>query len=151
MTADEIQSDYKNGSYRIDREYSVIEWTGRNPDTEHVGTSGHAAGRLVVAGTGITGEFKIDMNALKSTSLRGHELRPVLEAHLKSHDFFFVKLFPWVWFRLRQAAPPGRTDRGRSAYDIRGEPAICLFNPPIAGKRLAAPPDRFRSPPYRWF
>jgi polyisoprenoid-binding protein YceI len=36
----------------------------------------------------------INRNSIENMSLKGDDLQPVLVAHLKSEDFFLVKLFP---------------------------------------------------------
>ena len=42
--------------------------------------------------------FLDQMNAIENMSLEGDELQPVLVSHLKSEDFFLVKLFPTATF-----------------------------------------------------
>ena len=91
----------ETGTYILDPDTSIIEWTGRNPNTKHHGTLSLSEGRLSVDGADVSGKFKIDMNTIHNLNLAGDELQPVLEAHLKSDDFFFVKLFPWAWFHLK--------------------------------------------------
>ena len=40
------------------------------------------------------GEFEIDLRRIRNLNLEGDPLRSVLEAHLRSDDFFFVARFP---------------------------------------------------------
>jgi polyisoprenoid-binding protein YceI/rhodanese-related sulfurtransferase len=92
-------------AYRIDTQRSSIGWTGRNPDTTHFGDVKLSSGRLAVTGGTISGTFEIDMNSIANKNLEGDDLQPVLISHLKSDDFFLVKLFPTARFEIRRAAP----------------------------------------------
>ena len=40
------------------------------------------------------------MNSIENINLRGDELQPVLVSHLKSEDFFLVKVFPTAKFNI---------------------------------------------------
>ena len=83
-----------DGQYAVDADQSTIEWSGRNPNTKHFGTVGIKNGRIEVDNGVLTGELEIDMNSIENINLRGDELHPVLTSHLKSDDFFLVKMFP---------------------------------------------------------
>lgn len=111
----------RNGSYTLDLGSSIIEWTGRNPNTRHFGTLNLSAGSLAVTDGDISGTFEIDMNTIESLSLQGDELQPVLEAHLKSDDFFFVKLFPRSRFTLETARPVENATYTLPNYQIGGD------------------------------
>jgi polyisoprenoid-binding protein YceI/rhodanese-related sulfurtransferase len=87
-----------DGKYRIDTEQSIIDWIGRNPNTKHFGTVRISEGQINIENGKITGVFEIDMNSIENRSLKGDDLEPVLVSHLKSEDFFFVKLFPTARF-----------------------------------------------------
>ena len=43
------------------------------------------------------------MNTIHNINLEGDELQPVLEAHLRSDDFFFTKMFPKATFTIKEA------------------------------------------------
>ena len=88
----------QDGKYRIDTDESIIEWIGRNPNTKHFGTVHISDGQIQIENTTITGVAEIDMNTIENMSLEGDELQPVLVSHLKSEDFFLVKLFPAAKF-----------------------------------------------------
>ena len=90
----ETQLILQDGEYRIDRDQSIIEWVGRNPNTKHFGTVRFSDGQIHIEDNAITGSAEIDMNSIENLSLEGDELQPVLVSHLKSEDFFLVKLFP---------------------------------------------------------
>jgi len=52
----------QDGAYTLDADESVIEWSGRNPNTKHHGVLSLSKGSLTVADGNISGKFKIDMN-----------------------------------------------------------------------------------------
>ena len=83
-----------DGIYRVDAGQSLIEWFGRNPNTKHFGTVKLKRGQVEIRNSKLTGEFEIDMDSIDNINLKGDELHPVLVSHLKSDDFFFVKMFP---------------------------------------------------------
>ena len=83
-----------DGTYSVDAGQSIIEWTGRNPNSKHFGTVGIKKGRIEVNHSILTGVIDIDMETIDNTNLKDSELHPILVSHLKSEDFFFVKMFP---------------------------------------------------------
>ena len=92
-----------DGQYTIDADASQVEWAGRNPHSRHFGTVDIAKGVIDFKGNTITGTVEIDMNTIHNINLEGDELHPVLEAHLKSDDFFFTKIFPKAMFIIKKA------------------------------------------------
>ncbi len=95
----------KDRSYRVDTNQSIVEWTGRNPNTSHFGNIKIATGELAVKDEIITGKFDIDMKSITNKSLEGDELQPVLIAHLKSDDFFLSSLFSTAKFEIHNSTP----------------------------------------------
>ena len=91
------------GQYTVDSGASQVEWAGRNPNTRHIGTVDIAEGVIDIKGGTITGRVGIDMNTIHNINLEGDELQPVLEAHLRSDDFFFTKMFPKATFTIKEA------------------------------------------------
>ncbi len=87
-------------SYTVDIEQSIIEWTGRNPNTTHYGTLRLLRGDITIQQGKLNGTFEIDMHSLKNLNLEGNEWQPVLIAHLKSDDFFFAQKFPTARFTI---------------------------------------------------
>ncbi|MGO9413987.1 MAG: YceI family protein [Syntrophobacteraceae bacterium] len=87
-------------SYTVDIERSIIEWTGRNPNTTHYGTLRLLRGDITIRQGKLNGTFEIDMLSLKNLNLEGSEWQPVLIAHLKSDDFFFAEKFPKARFTI---------------------------------------------------
>jgi polyisoprenoid-binding protein YceI len=92
-----------DGQYTIDTGVSRVEWTGRNPNTRHIGTVDIAEGVIDIKDGTITGMVIIDMTTIHNINLEGDELQPVLEAHLQSDDFFFTKMFPKAVFTVKEA------------------------------------------------
>lgn len=96
--------DLESKVYKLVPEESVLTWTGRNHNGKHYGNLGFVSGELDTTGE-ISGGFTMDMNSIKNVDLEGDELQPVLEAHLKSDDFFFTKLFPEAVFNTTRICP----------------------------------------------
>jgi rhodanese-related sulfurtransferase/polyisoprenoid-binding protein YceI len=96
-------------SYTVEIERSIIEWTGRNPNTTHYGTLRLLKGDITIRQGKLNGTFEIDMLSLKNLSLEGNEWQPVLIAHLKSDDFFFAEKFPRARFTIDSARKIGES------------------------------------------
>jgi polyisoprenoid-binding protein YceI/rhodanese-related sulfurtransferase len=96
-------------SYTVDIEQSIIEWTGRNPNTTHYGTLRLLRGDITIQQGKLNGTFEIDMHSLKNLNLEGSEWQPVLLAHLNSDDFFFTEKFPTVRFTIDSARKIGES------------------------------------------
>jgi len=94
-----------DGKYSVDTDQSVIEWCGRNPNNKHFGTVGIKRGEIEVNASILSGVFDIDMNSIDNINLKGDELHPVLTSHLKSDDFFFVKIFPSAVLTITEGIP----------------------------------------------
>ena len=91
--------------YLVDADRSIIQWTGRNPNSSHYGTVNITRGEIESKDGNIVGAFEIDMDSINDQDLEGNELKPVLMAHLKSDDFFLTKLFPTASFEIVNARP----------------------------------------------
>ncbi|MGD0399228.1 MAG: YceI family protein [Syntrophobacteraceae bacterium] len=96
-------------SYTVDIERSIIEWTGRNPNTTHYGTLRLLRGDITIRQGKLNGTFEIDMLSLKNLNLEGSEWQPVLIAHLKSDDFFFAEKFPKARFTIDSSREIGES------------------------------------------
>ena len=69
----------------------------------------------------VTGTVEIDMNTIHNINLEGDEFQPVLEAHLRSDDFFFSKIFPKAVFTFKEVK---RIEPGwltAPSYHVNGE------------------------------
>lgn len=92
------------GTYGVDVERSVVEWAGRNANAKHHGTLRLATGEITVRDGRVAGTFEIDMDSIRNVNLEGDEWQPVLIAHLKSDDFFFVDRFPKAVFTIESTS-----------------------------------------------
>jgi rhodanese-related sulfurtransferase/polyisoprenoid-binding protein YceI len=110
----------ENGTYPVDLEQSVIEWIGRNPNTKHYGTLGFSKGEITVKDGEVGGTLEIDMNSIKNINLEGDEMQPVLISHLKSDDFFFVKMFPKAHFKIQSVTPVREPHLSAPNFEVRG-------------------------------
>ena len=87
-------------TYIVDNESSAIEWTGKKPAGQHVGTISIAKGKVKTQDGKIqSGSFVIDMTSINVTDLEGDQ-KAGLEGHLKGEGegkedhFFNVAQFP---------------------------------------------------------
>jgi rhodanese-related sulfurtransferase len=133
-------------AYAVLPEESRIVWFGRNINGGHTGTLGAREGWLEVAESGLRGSLTLDMKSIRNLDLEGNELQPVLEAHLKSDDFFFVQLFPRAEFELLEMAPipeapatmPNYRARGRlTVRDVSQEIDVAVSLRPLPQGRLS--------------
>jgi polyisoprenoid-binding protein YceI len=110
-----------DGTYRIDAGKSLVEWTGRNIASAHRGTIRVSGGEIRAAhGRFREGEVALDMNSIADTDIENPAMRQMLEAHLKSDDFFDTARYPVAKFLLRELTPiPGSTP-GMPNYSVRG-------------------------------
>jgi polyisoprenoid-binding protein YceI len=129
----------QEGRYRVDGERSGIEWRGRNAGTTHHGHVRIAAGEIdVTQGIG-SGHFRIAMDTIESLNLRGDPLQPVLEAHLKSDDFFFTQLFPTAVFHVLAAVPAAEPFLSRPNLHVSGLLEIRGVKAPLEFTATAGP------------
>ncbi len=110
-----------DGQYTVDADASQVEWAGRNPNTRHIGTVDIAKGVVDIKDRTITGKVEIDMNTIHNINLKGDELQPVLEAHLRSDDFFFTKMFPKAVFTVKEAKSIEPAWLTAPNYHVNGE------------------------------
>lgn len=85
----------QDGTYRIDPEASVLEWTGRNINNRHIGRIPVRDGHITINdGSLRQGSVSLDMAGLTDLDLQDPNYRQMLEKHLKSDDFFDVARYP---------------------------------------------------------
>ncbi|WP_214229591.1 YceI family protein [Pedobacter sp. B4-66] len=65
------------------------------------------------------GVFKIPVSSISVTNLPAH-LKPILEGHLKTADFFYAVLHPNVTFKIHSGKPESPNGSGTN-YLIKGE------------------------------
>lgn len=88
-------------SYKLVPEASRLNWAGRNNNSLHAGILPVSSGALDARDETATGRVVMDMTGLRNLDLEGDELKPVLESHLRSDDFFFTALFPKAVFEIK--------------------------------------------------
>ena len=112
----------KKERYTLAPGESVLTWRGRNDNGSHFGVLGLDSGELVHTGHGrVEGWCILDMTSIRSMDLEGDGLQPVLEAHLKSEDFFFTSLFPKARFTLKTGSPMKDTPATLPNYAVFGK------------------------------
>jgi polyisoprenoid-binding protein YceI len=123
-----------DGTFTVDNDLSTIKWVGRNPTTSHFGTVGISKGVIHIKNGDISGEIEVDMNSIHNINLEGGELQPVLEAHLRSDDFFFTGMFPTAVLTLNEVTPlqpPWQTTPNfhvKGKLTLRGVTAALAFD-----------------------
>ena len=100
---------------------SAIQWTGRNHNGKHFGAVSLKAGTCSFVNGRLSGEFVVDMESIKDKSLDGDQMQPVLEAHLKSDDFWFTSMFPEARFIIKDAVPLKDQAASLPTYEIIGD------------------------------
>lgn len=124
-TAEQTAPQPADGVYQVDTEQSTIEWAGRNPATTHHGTLKLQSGQVRVEAGEISGRFVIDMNSIENVNLAGDELKTVLEEHLKSDDFFFVKRFSEARFEMTAKPLDAVQPASAPNYSVNGTLHLC--------------------------
>ena len=99
----------EKGSYNIIREKSELKWTGKELTSKtHTGTLFLKEGRINIDSNGmIEGKVIIDMTSINVTDLQG-EWKDKLEGHLKSPDFFDVKISPTAFITFQSTKKPNK-------------------------------------------
>lgn len=121
----------EDGVYVVDTGADRVEWIGRNPTTRHHGTVKIAKGQFKVETGMISGTFEMDMNTIHNINLEGDELHPVLEQHLRSDDFFFVKLFPKAVFTITEGKPKDPAWLTSPNYSVKGKLSLRGVSAPL--------------------
>ncbi len=120
LEAPEMEFRIEDGSYKVDTDQSIIEWTGRNVNKKHYGAVKLSRGEMTVKDASIKGSFEIDMTSIKNIDLDGDDLQPILISHLESDDFFFVKMFPRALFSLKTARLIEKPDLSSPNFKVKG-------------------------------
>jgi polyisoprenoid-binding protein YceI/rhodanese-related sulfurtransferase len=111
-----------DGWREIDLTESRVDWVGRNLLNKHNGQISLKAGKLrFVQGELESGELTLDMRTITCNDLAGDPLHDVLIAHLKSHDFFDVELYPEARFVIMATKRVASLTPGAPNLNVRGE------------------------------
>lgn len=117
----QTQLALSDDSFIIDNDRSTIKWEGRNPSSTHFGTVDISAGKIHIKNGAISGKIEVDMNSIHNINLEGDELQPVLEAHLRSDDFFFTSMFPKAVLTLTEVTPIEPLWQTAPNFHVKGE------------------------------
>lgn len=123
-------------AYLLDQD-SRIEWKGKAADGNSNQGTIAVKGKTNAEGFDFdvlnneikSGTFTIPISSINVTNLPA-ELKPVLENHLKSADFFYAALNPTVTFKIYSGKP--ETHNGSNAnYTIKGEMTLLGNSRPL--------------------
>jgi polyisoprenoid-binding protein YceI len=126
----------------VDKNATVLEWTGKKLTGEHKGRVAVSAGELITDGKTVKqGNFEIDLNALTVTDITDPDYNAKLVGHLKNEDFFNVSAYPTASFVLSSV-----TSKGGDQYQLKGKLTVKGITKDIEfpavikndGKRLTA-------------
>ena len=92
------------------------------PLNKHFGQVALKGGKLLFdEGQIVAGEFHLDMGNITCRDLEADPLHDVLIAHLVSHDFFDVELFPEARFSILKTERIAGATPGAPNLAVRGE------------------------------
>ena len=126
MVTEESMARMEPGVYRADTDTSTITWQAGKPAIAgyvHTGTFRIEGGEINLIDENLTGEFVIDMNSLKVTSLGGGNAgaESTLEGHLKGERFFDVETYPTATFRVTEVSPKVLPSPTQTEYTAKGD------------------------------
>lgn len=110
----------------VKTEQSKVTWKAYKVTGSHAGTIKLKEGFLIFDGNKLTGgEFVVDMTTLVTTDDLG-DMKPKLEGHLKSDDFFGVEAHPTSKLVFTKA-----TSFNKNSYTVIGDLTIKGITKPI--------------------
>lgn len=112
------------GSYVVDANESIVNWSGKKPLIDGYLNSGEISlteGSIEVTETGATGSFVIDMDTLRvGLTAKKPDQETSLEGHLKGDRWFNVEVYPTATFVINEFAP--QADSATTfTYTIEGD------------------------------
>ena len=133
----------RDGKHQIDVEQSKVEWTGRNLTGAHSGTIKLREGSIEIeSGRPVRGSFTLEMRDIECADLKDGKMREMLEAHLKSEDFFDVIRFPEAVLLLSRITPLADAPLGNPNYEITGDLTLKGMTRDLSFRAILAPtPD----------
>ena len=110
----------------VKTEQSKVTWKGYKVTGSHTGTIKLKEGFLMFDGNKLTGgEFVVDMSTLVTTDDLG-DMKPKLEGHLKSDDFFGIGAHPTALLVFT-----GVKSFNKNSYTVTGDLTIKGITKPI--------------------
>jgi len=130
-------------TYQLDRERSLVTWSGRNLAGRHTGNLAISQGELTIAKGQLTGgRIVIDMKSINDLDLQQSDYRSMLVSHLLSEDFFEVARYPSAEALLKGWRPIPEATPGRPNYRIDADLTIKGITHPVQFAAIIAPqPD----------
>lgn len=124
--SEESEATMEPGSYTTDTSASVVAWQAGKPAIPgyvHTGTFGLQSGNIQLTNESLSGEFTLDMDSLKITSLGGGKVgqESILEGHLKTEGFFDVENYPTATFTISDVSPKVLPGPDSTEYTASGE------------------------------
>lgn len=118
--------EMETGTYSIDTSDSAIAWSAGKPAIAgyiHNGTFSLDSGSVNLTESEITGEFVVDINSLKVTSLGGGKAgqESSLEGHLKGERFFDAETYSTATFVITDVSPKVLPGPSMQDYTATGE------------------------------
>ncbi len=108
--------------YSVNPDKSTLEWIGRNLNTTHRGTIRIDRGHVSIAGGELAGgQVALDMRSIQNSNLENPAMRQMLEAHLKSDDFFDVQRHPVAELKILSAKRIPQATPGAPNYDMTAQ------------------------------
>lgn len=114
------------GTYTADSSESTVAWQAGKPAISgyvHTGTFSVQSGEIELTEESLSGEFVLDMDSLKVTSLGGGKAgqESLLESHLKAAGFFDVENYPIATFVISDVSPKILPGPNNTEYTASGE------------------------------
>jgi len=132
-----------DGEFLVDRDQSVIRWTGRNLFNHHSGTVKLGSGRLVLHdGRLIEAAFEVDLESIVCEDLSDPDLHAALIGHLRTGDFFLIDEYPTARFVTGKVEPIAEATPGEPNYQVHGEFTLRGVTRPLQFEAVIEPaPD----------
>ena len=106
-------------TYKIDADYSKVNWTGFKIGSEHKGDVSFKSGGLEYTEGKLTGgTFVIDMTSITCSDLEDPKQNEKLVGHLKSADFFGAEEHPTATYVIKKVISYGKEEVKDQEYTI---------------------------------
>jgi polyisoprenoid-binding protein YceI len=134
-----ITPETADGTYVIDVDKSVVEWSGRNINNRHHGRIAISEGAVeLVSGRPVSGRIVLNMRSITNLDLQDPTWRDMLLRHLMSDDFFDVAQYPTAVFELHGAATISTCSPGTPNMEVTGSLTIKETTLPLSFPAIVA-------------
>ena len=118
------EKDENAETYKLSKEASKVEWTGKKVTGQHSGNISIEESELFVKNDIIEGGTIIfDMTSITCNDMQG-EMSDKLVSHLKSNDFFSVEKFKTATFKIKSVKLLNAAEEGKANQTITGDLTI---------------------------